>query len=772
MKKLNFAKNKYVKILSFSITVCILAVATGGVLSLLMRNSIIVNATTNNDNETYSTSTSGYIYKSNGEVLTITGYKGEGGNIEIPSKINEKLVTAIGENAFSYNKTIKKVCIPNTIRNIGNNAFYGCSITYVYISESVIGIGTGAFSNCKNLTNITVNEENSAFSSDDGVLYSKSNNIEANKNKVYRIIAVPSGKSGNFKIHNSVTQIWDSAFLGCSKLISIEIPNTVKSIGNKAFYGCEKAILTFNNISSITNFGTEAFWGVPGMSTGLSLNKTSMTMGLGESYILKTTIFPSGTKYKYIKWTSSNNSIAIVDSNGKITTKKTGTTKITAQTINGNQAICTIIVKKAPTSISLNKSSLLMGIGSNFDLNASLPSGTASYNIIYNSNNKNVAEVTSAGGIVSAKGTGTAVITATTYNGKKVSCTVKVNMAETEVADPYIMYDNDTQYYYLYKTGFVLKNSVLKSKDLNNWQIAKDYVTYTNARIKILKDTNGNNIKYNKKIVYTRSNFWAPEVYKYNNQYYMVYSSRNLLNEDKVKSSANINNGVSKVSPDYKYCISIAKSSSPLGPFKDIVTFKNINITAESSGQIDGHIFFDKTNKSTRIYLYFVNTNDIITDGNILVRGNSIYGVELDTNLIKTKGNIVKLVTPDRSWEHIKYHYVNEAPQIIKSNGKYYLMYSANDTSENEYSLGYAVSTSPLGKYKKIGNGTDNRFLSMNKKTKLFGPGHNCIFKASNGQLKTAYHYLKKNKNTDTNIDRRLKISNLGFDKKGKPYVY
>lgn len=109
-----------------------------------------------------------------------------------------------------------------------------------------------------------------------------------------------------------------------------------------------------------------------------------------------------------------------------MTAKKVGTATITAKTFNGKTATCKVTVKKAPTSISLNKTSLTLKVGEKFDLNSSLPSGCASYSVVYSSNNSAVASVKAAGGLVTAVKKGTAIITAKTYNGKTAACKVTV----------------------------------------------------------------------------------------------------------------------------------------------------------------------------------------------------------------------------------------------------------------------------------------------------------------------------------------------------------
>lgn len=165
----------------------------------------------------------------------------------------------------------------------------------------------------------------------------------------------------------------------------------------------------------------------------MSLNKTNLTLGIGETYDLNSSL-PKGSSSHSIKYTSNDSSIAsVVSAGGFVTAKKEGTVIITATTYNGIKATCKITVKKAPKSLSLNKTNLTLGIGETFDLNSILPNGTAAHNIKYTTNDKNTASVVSAGGLVTAKNVGKATITATTYNGITVNCTINVKNAPTNI---------------------------------------------------------------------------------------------------------------------------------------------------------------------------------------------------------------------------------------------------------------------------------------------------------------------------------------------------
>jgi len=138
-----------------------------------------------------------------------------------------------------------------TFTSIGNSAFSGCTnLTSVTIGNSVTSIGNSAFYNCTSLTAINVDAGNSAYSSENGVLF--------NKDKT-TLIQYPAAKTGStFSIPDSVTSIGDSAFSGCTNLTSVTIGNGVTSIGQSAFSRCT-SLTSVTIPNSVTTIGSWAF---------------------------------------------------------------------------------------------------------------------------------------------------------------------------------------------------------------------------------------------------------------------------------------------------------------------------------------------------------------------------------------------------------------------------------------------------------------------------------------------------------------------------------
>lgn len=198
------------------------------------------------------------------------------GEVVIPEKFTYKgveyPVESIGEKAF-YPSRLTSVTIPNSVKSIGNYAFYYCDgLTSVTIPNSVTSIGERAFSGCTSLSAVTVDAANNKYDSRDNcnaIIETSTNTLIAGcmtttiPSSVTRIgNGAFNGYTGltSITIPNSVTSIGDSAFGGCSALSSITIPNSVTSIGNGAFGRCS-GLSSITIPNSVTVIGNSAFSG-------------------------------------------------------------------------------------------------------------------------------------------------------------------------------------------------------------------------------------------------------------------------------------------------------------------------------------------------------------------------------------------------------------------------------------------------------------------------------------------------------------------------------
>lgn len=274
------------------------------------------------------------------------------------------------------------------------------------------------------------------------------------------------------------------------------------------------------------------------------------------------------------------------------------------------------------------------------------------------------------------------------------------------IADPTVFVDSGT--YYLYGTsssahpqGFV----AYTSKDLVNWS---GPAGRKDGYVLIKGDA------------YGTAKFWAPQIFRYQNKYYMAYTA----NEH----------------------IAIASADSPLGPF----TQAKMGSLIPDQKQIDPFVFIDTNGK---VYLYHV----IVANG-----GNRINVVELNEDLTEViAGTLQECITVTDSWENTENDEwtVTEGPTVVKEGKLYYMIYSANHFRSKDYAVGYAVSSSPMGPWKKY---KGNPIISR-RNIGVPGVGHGDFFTDNAGNLKYILHAHQSENNV---APRATGILDLKFDGK------
>lgn len=238
--------------------------------------------------------------------------------------------------------------------------------------------------------------------------------------------------------------------------------------------------------------------------------------------------------------------------------------------------------------------------------------------------------------------------------------------------------------YYLYGTSDKAQEGfkVYMSADLKNWSGA------VGAR---------NGYALHKEDAWGDRSFWAPQVFRYRNKFYMAYAA----NES----------------------IAIAESDSPWGPF----TQKVKQALSAPVKQIDPYIFIDDDGKK---YLYHVR----VANG-----GNRIFVAELTNDFDSIKPETLReCISATEEWEnaeHAKWS-VAEGPAVLKHKGLYYLIYSTNHFKSINYAVGYAVSKSPFGPWQKYAGNPILSRLDVNEN----GTGHGDFVKDNQGNLLYVFH--------------------------------
>lgn len=283
-----------------------------------------------------------------------------------------------------------------------------------------------------------------------------------------------------------------------------------------------------------------------------------------------------------------------------------------------------------------------------------------------------------------------------------VSCFNNLKGLVPDCADPYIL--NHEGNYYLYGTGGKKGIRVYQSDNLANWSGA---VGATDGFALDSSDVWGNH------------SFWAPEVYFLDGKFYMFYSVMEHL--------------------------AIAESESPLGPFIQ----KEKKPLHLDTKEIDSHLFIDTDGKT---YLYFVR----------FTGGNEIWMAEMLDDLSGIKEQtLTRCFGASEPWERTKKEpvaRVAEGPFVLKHNNLYYLFYSANHFRSQDYAVGYAISESPSGPFRKYEN---NPILIGDGKA-IFGTGHHSFFKSNSGQMYIVYHSHKSGEDVQPRITC---LDRCGFEK-------
>jgi uncharacterized protein YjdB len=147
-------------------------------------------------------------------------------------------VTTIGSYAFSNCGNLTQIDLPEVLTSIGEAAFYDCrNLALTELPAKVTSIGASAFYDCRNLA---LTELPAKVTSIGASAFSGCTNLA--------LTELPAG----------ITSIGASAFAGCTNLALTELPARITSIGNAAFYQCSKLALT-SLPAGVTSIGQNTF---------------------------------------------------------------------------------------------------------------------------------------------------------------------------------------------------------------------------------------------------------------------------------------------------------------------------------------------------------------------------------------------------------------------------------------------------------------------------------------------------------------------------------
>lgn len=300
------------------------------------------------------------------------------------------------------------------------------------------------------------------------------------------------------------------------------------------------------------------------------------------------------------------------------------------------------------------------------------------------------------------------------------------NPLPVKFGDPYVLHTKGK--YYMYGTGGGAVNgfSAYSSADMVKWEpVGQVFISDTGKSWGI-------------------HSFWAPEVYEVKNKYYLFYSA-----QWKYNPANDLEN----------FKIGVAVADKPEGPF---INISDKPLFDPGYPIIDANVFFDKNGKSYLYYSRCCYKHSVKSEVADLAKRKGwykeieeswVYGVEIKPDFSGITGEPVLLLRPPVSmsdkqagWESrsVTSHEVNrrwtEGSVTFEKDGIYYIMYSANHFAGQNYAVGYATSTSPLGPFKKAAN---NPVLQKNTSRggSVTGTGHNSITYSPDGkEMFCVYH--------------------------------
>ncbi len=180
-------------------------------------------------------------------------------NNKIKSVVIENGVTEIWGSAF-FNTSVSEVSIPDSVKSIGNGAFYDCeNLTSIKLPKGLETIDSSAFRRCRRLTSISIPDSvkslgNSCFED----CYSLAEVKMPSSLKYIGDWAFGSCRNlGSITIPGKVTEIGYGAFRGCRSFTSIKIPSSVTSLGknhsdSEFSYGSGEVFKYCRNLTSVS----------------------------------------------------------------------------------------------------------------------------------------------------------------------------------------------------------------------------------------------------------------------------------------------------------------------------------------------------------------------------------------------------------------------------------------------------------------------------------------------------------------------------------------
>ena len=328
-------------------------------------------------------------------------------------------ILATAEPMNASNSKIYYSSSNSSIVSVDTNGYIrGNSIGSTYISISA--------ENITKLYKVTVVNSSSGGGGNSGGGGGTSTTVALNSISIPSTLSVQEGSTSKLTVTYSPSNATNKKVTWKSSDTSIA---TVDGNGNvKGIASGEATITVTSNDGNKTATCVVTVTGIDKTLKSISLNKTELTLDMGQEETLTVTFNPANTDDKNIRWVSSNDEIATVE-DGKVKALRPGTAEIKAKGAENTEATCTVTVLSAPIeSISFSDESITVYVDSITTLvPVPFPENTAITDPIWISSDETVALV--ADGTVTAQKVGTATITISNEEGD-ITASIIVNVVE------------------------------------------------------------------------------------------------------------------------------------------------------------------------------------------------------------------------------------------------------------------------------------------------------------------------------------------------------
>ena len=256
-----------------------------------------------------------------------------------------KGLTAIPASAFEHCDVLESIVLPYRVSSIGSKAFKDCLVfKSITIPRATTTIASDAFSYYDKLTIYGVpGTYAETYANEKGIAFV---GREVNATAVTlseTTLTLYKGQSAKLQFAVTPADFTDAVSWksGSTSVATVADDGTVKAVA----VGTATIKLIVGSVSASCKVT------VVQPVTGISLNRTSLTLQALDTFQLTATVNPSDAYNKEIVWSSDNESVAAVDQTGLVTALKKGTATITAaaQDGSGNTATCMVTVSNSAT---------------------------------------------------------------------------------------------------------------------------------------------------------------------------------------------------------------------------------------------------------------------------------------------------------------------------------------------------------------------------------------------------------------------------------------